>query len=50
MAVTCLLTAADLEELGSDAKRFELYDGELRERDAMGQRHGEIEVEIITAL
>jgi len=50
MAITRLLTAEDLEELGSDAKRFELYDGVLWEKGAMGQQHGEIEIEISSAL
>jgi len=46
MAIARLLTAEDLEEMGSDAKRFELYDGVLWEKDAMGGQHGEIEIQL----
>lgn len=46
MALARLLTAEDLEEMGSDAKRFELYDGVLWQKDAMGGQHGEIEIQL----
>ena len=46
MATTRLTTAADLEAMGAEDKRYELYDGVLRETEGMGQRHGEIQYEI----
>ncbi len=47
---TRLMTAEDLEAMGSEIKLLELYDGVLRETEPMGQTHGEIQVEIITPL
>ena len=46
MATTRLLTATDLEAMGSAYDLYELYDGVLRETDPMGQRHGEIQFEM----
>ncbi len=46
MVIAHLLTSEDLEEMGSDAKRFELYDGVLREKGVMGGQHGEIEIQL----
>jgi Uma2 family endonuclease len=46
MATTRLMTAQDLEDMGSEAERYELIEGILRERVPMGARHGEIEFEI----
>ncbi len=50
MATTRLITAEDLEEMGSDSKRFELDEGMLREKDVMGLQHGEIQIEISSTL
>lgn len=46
MVATHLTTAEDLEAMGAEDKRFELYDGVLTETEWMGQRHGEIQLEI----
>ncbi len=46
MATTRLLTAEDLEAMGSEYERYELYDGVLRETERMGGRHGEVQIEI----
>jgi Uma2 family endonuclease len=43
---TRLLTADDLERMGSEIKLLELYDGVLRETERMGGRHGEYQHEI----
>ena len=44
MVTTRLLTAEDLEAMGSEAeKRFELVDGALREVEGVDGRHGNIE-------
>lgn len=50
MATTRLLTVEDLEALGSEAERYELIEGVLRERVPMGGRHGVIEVRILVPL
>lgn len=50
MATTTVMTAADLEEMGSEAKHFELIGGVLRERQPMGAEHGEIEIQLLLPL
>src|SRR5688500_6350552 len=50
MATTYLLTAEDVERMGSDGERMELIDGELREKEPMGGWHGEAEAEIFGPL
>ena len=47
---TRLLTAEDLEAMGSEIKLLELYDGVLRETERMGGRHGEFQLEISSPL
>ena len=47
---TRLLTADDLEAMGSEIKLLELYDGVLRETERMGGRHGEFQLEISSPL
>jgi Uma2 family endonuclease len=44
------MTAAELERLGAAGERKELIDGLLREKPGMSQRHGEIEVRILSPL
>lgn len=39
-------TAYDLEQMGSESKHYELFDGVLMEREPMGARYGEIQIEI----
>ncbi|HUG60266.1 MAG TPA: Uma2 family endonuclease [Methylomirabilota bacterium] len=46
MATTYVLTAADVERMGSAGERMELIDGELREKEPMGGWHGEAQIEI----
>ena len=46
MVVTHPLTAADVERLGAAGERMELIDGELREKEGVSLKHGEIEIEI----
>lgn len=46
MAMTRLLTGADLERMGDDAVRYELIAGVLRETEPKGGRHGEIQFEV----
>ena len=50
MATTRLLTAADVERMGSAGERMELIDGVLREKKGVSQRHGEIELQISVPL
>ena len=50
MATTRLLTAKDIERMGSDGERMELIDGVLREKKGVSQRHGEIELQISVPL
>ena len=50
MATRTLMTAADLEAMGSEAKRFELIGGALRAREPRGAEHGEIEVQLLLPL
>ncbi len=47
---TRLLTAEDLEAMGSEIKLLELYDGVVRETERMGGRHGEVQLEISSPL
>jgi Uma2 family endonuclease len=42
MAVTKLLTQADIDAMGADFEDFEVIDGVLVERESMGERHGQI--------
>lgn len=46
MAMTRLLTSADLERMGDAAERYELIAGVLRATEPMGGRHGEIQFEL----
>ena len=46
MATTRLLTADDVERMGSAGEFMELIDGVLREKEGVSGRHGEIEYEI----
>lgn len=50
MTTASAITAADLEAMGSEAKRFELVGGVLREREPMGAEHGEIKVQLMLPL
>lgn len=50
MTTASAITAADLEAMGSEAKRFELVGGVLREREPKGAEHGEIEVQLMLPL
>ena len=51
MVATRLYTVRDLERMTADeAERYELYEGVLREVEAMGGWHGEIGVELIGSL
>lgn len=45
-----LLTADDLEAMGSDAEQLELFAGVLRARDGAGMIHGEVSMEILVSL
>jgi Uma2 family endonuclease len=46
MVATRQLTAADVERMGSAGERHELIDGELRRKEPVSQRHGEIEFQL----
>ena len=50
MATTRLLTAEDVERMGSAGERMELVDGLLREKEGVSQRHGEIEFRLSVPL
>jgi Uma2 family endonuclease len=50
MVTTSTKIVADLEAMGSEAKRFEVIGGMLRPREPMGAEHGEIEVQLLLPL
>lgn len=51
MVATRLMTAEDLEAMGSEAeKRFEIIDGVLVEVEGMGGRHGKVNTRIVVDL
>ncbi len=50
MVATHPKTREDLDRLGAAGERKELIDGELREKAAVSQRHGEIEIQLTIPL
>src|SRR3712207_3973441 len=50
MVATHALTVDDIERMGAAGERMELINGELREKEGVSQRHGEIGAEILAPL